>query len=49
MKLPKEYITKVEITLPKESAKNIKFYKVDKTQNYTYPSGSVDSAITVNI
>lgn len=43
-----EYINEVEFNLPKESAKNIKFYKVDKSQNYTYPKGSVTSAIIVN-
>lgn len=45
----KEFVTKVQFNLPKESAKNIKFYKVDKTKNYTYPSGSTECAITVNI
>lgn len=45
----KQYITEVEFNLPKESAKNIKFYKVDKTQDYTYPKGAATSAITVNI
>ena len=45
----KQYISEVEFTLTKETAKNIKFYKVDKSQNYTYPSGDTTSAIVVNI
>jgi len=45
----KIYITSVEVNLAKESAKNLKFYKVDVTQDYTYPNGAAESAITVNI
>lgn len=45
----KKYITEVEFNLLKESSKNIKFYKVDKTKDYTYPRGSATSVITVNI
>lgn len=45
----KNYVNEVQFNLPKETAKNIKFYKVDKSQDYTYPKGSATSAITVNI
>lgn len=44
----KEYISEAQFNLPKESSKNIKFYKVDKTKNYFYPKGSTTSAIAVN-
>ena len=33
--------------MSKEATKNIKFYKVDKTKDYTYPSGDAESIITV--
>lgn len=42
------YVEKFVFTMDKESAKNIKFYKVDMSQDYTYPSGSTTSVITVN-
>lgn len=42
------YVQKFVFTMEKESAKNIKFYKVDMSQDYTYPSGDTDSVITVN-
>lgn len=42
-----KFAKKVTITMPKESAKNIKFYKVDKRENYAYPQGETPSAITV--
>ena len=42
-----KFAKKVTITMSKEAAKNIKFYKVDKTQNYAYPQGETTSAITV--
>lgn len=45
----KEYVSKIEFNIPKEAAKNIKFYKVDKSKDYTYPKGASTSAITVNI
>lgn len=44
----KEYITELEFNLPRESAKNIKFYKVDKSQNYVYPKGTSKNEIIVN-
>ena len=34
--------------MDKESAKNIKFYKVDMSQDYTYPSGDTSCIISVN-
>ena len=42
------YVQKFVFTMEKEAAKNIKFYKVDMSQDYTYPSGNTDSVITVN-
>lgn len=42
------FVKKITIKMPKESAKNIKFYKVDKTKNYSYPQGNTDSAITIS-
>ena len=42
------YVEKFVFTMEKESAKNIKFYKVDMSQDYTYPSGDATSVIIVN-
>ena len=42
------YVEKFVFTMDKESAENIKFYKVDMSQDYTYPSGDTSSIITVN-
>ena len=42
------YVEKFVFTMEKESAKNIKFYKVDMSQDYTYPSSDTDSVISVN-
>ena len=42
------YVEKFVFTMEKESAKNIKFYKVDMSQDYTYPSGDTESVIAVN-
>ena len=42
------YVEKFVFTMDKESAQNIKFYKVDMSQDYTYPSGDATSVITVN-
>ena len=41
------YINKIEFTLPAEATKNVKFYKVNKAENYSYPVVGEDSAITV--
>lgn len=43
----KGYVKKYTFTMSKEATKNIKFYKVDKTKDYTYPSGDAESIITV--
>lgn len=43
-----KYINEITFNLPKESSKNVKFYKVDKTKDYTYPNAAGESAITVN-
>ena len=43
-----KYINEITFNLPKESSKNVKFYKVDKSKDYTYPNAAGESAITVN-
>ena len=43
-----QYINKITFNIAKESSKNVKFYKVDKTQNYSYPGVGATSVITVN-
>lgn len=40
------YVKSITFKITGESSKNIRFYKVDKTQNYQYPSGAAASAIT---
>ena len=44
----KQYINTIVFEMEKESAKNVKFYKVDKSQNYTYPGVGATSTITVD-
>ena len=41
------YVKKFTFTMNKESAKNIKFYKVDMSKDYTYPSGDTTPVVTV--
>lgn len=41
------YIKKFIFTMDKESVRNIKFYKVDMSKDYTFPSGSATSVIKV--
>ena len=43
-----EYVNEIVFYMDKESAKNIKFYKVDMSQDYTYPSGETTPAIDVS-
>ena len=43
-----QYLNKIVFNLEKESAKNIKFYKVDMSKDYTYPSGENTSIISVS-
>lgn len=43
------YVTKIIFNLEAEATKNVKFYKVDKTKDYTYPAGSTEPAINVTI
>ena len=43
----KGYVKKFTFTIDKEAVKNIKFYKVDMSKDYTYPSGDENSVITV--
>ena len=44
----KQYIKKIVFNIEKECAKNVKFYKVDKSKNYTYPGVSPTSVIDVD-
>lgn len=41
------FINEIEFTLPAEAAKNVKFYKVNKSENYSYSGVEGTSAITV--
>jgi len=41
------YIEEAIFTIDAEAAKNVKFYKVNKWQDYSYPRGEAPSAITV--
>lgn len=43
----KGYVKKFTFTIDKEAVKNIKFYKVDMSKNYTYPLGNASSIIKV--
>lgn len=43
-----QYFKKIVFNLEKETSKNIKFYKVDVTKDYTYPSGDTELAINVS-
>lgn len=43
------YVKKIVFKLDAETAKNVKFYKVNKAQNYTYPGVDDTSAIRVTI
>lgn len=43
------YVKKIIFNMKAETAKNVKFYKVNKTQNYTYPGVDDTSAIQVTI
>ena len=43
------YVTKVVFKMPSETTKYVKFYKVDKTQNYTYPGFAGKHPIKVTI
>ena len=45
----KQYVKKIVFTIPKETTKYVKFYKVDKAQNYSYPGVQATSPITVTI
>ena len=41
------YVKKFSFNMEKESSRNIKFYKVDMSKDYTYPSGDANSIIKV--
>lgn len=41
------FVKSFTFTMDKESSKIIKFYKVDVSKDYTYPSGDADSVVTV--
>lgn len=43
-----QYLNKIVFNMDKESAKKIKFYKVDMTKDYTYPSGDTTPVINVS-
>ena len=43
-----QYLNKIVFNMDGESAKNIKFYKVDMTKDYTYPSGDTTPAINIS-
>jgi hypothetical protein len=43
-----EYADEVSLTMSGESSAKIKFYKVNKSENYTYPNGDKESVINVN-
>ena len=45
----KQYVNKIVFDLPAETTRYVKFYKVDKTQNYTYPGVQETSPIEVTI
>ena len=42
-----EYVKKITFNISGETIKTVKFYKVDKAQNYTYPGVATSSEITV--
>ena len=42
-----QYINRIKIRLPKESSGKIKFYKIDKTKDYTYPNLLNDSIVKI--
>lgn len=43
------YVKKIIFNMLEESSKNVKFYKVDKTQNYSYPGSTDESVINVSM
>lgn len=43
------YVKKIVFNIDAETTKNVKFYKVDKTKNYTYPGVQPTSPIIVTI
>jgi len=43
----KKYVKKFIFDMSAETTKYVKFYKVDKSKNYTYPSGEAESEIIV--
>lgn len=45
----KLYVKKFVYNMPGETTKYVKFYKVDKSENYTYPGVEAYSAIQVTI
>lgn len=45
----KNYVKKIVFEMPAETTRYVKFYKVIKTQNYTYPRVQETSAIQVTI
>ena len=44
----KTYISGLTVTVEAISSKSLRFYKVDTTQNYTYPNGTNPLILTIN-
>lgn len=44
-----EYVRSIVFNMDKESAKNVKFYKVDTSKSYKYPNGDTSSIINVTL
>ena len=42
------FVKRFTFTMDKESTKNVKFYNVNMSENYTYPSGNLSPVITVS-
>lgn len=49
IELDGSYVKKITFNMEAESSKNIRLYKVDKTQNYTYPGVNLENVISVTI
>ena len=43
-----QYLNKIVFNMNGETAKHIKFYKVDMSKDYTYPSGEANSVVNVS-
>ena len=43
-----DYINSISFKIDAMSSEQVKFYKIDTTKNYTYPSGQGTSIVTVS-